>query len=192
MVEPYPQYTMYRAYDQIAALANEWNCPVLSNDSDFFIYDVKAGFILIDYLNLQISKLDGPEPITYLNVQIYYMDSFIKQLKGADRDILALFATLIGNDFVDIKTFETFYAKVKLPSPKCKRFSSKRESSSRMISLLLWLESQQNVDDAVEVVLSYIPKDRKESVKKKIQQSINSYTKLSTNLIQYFGVSMII
>ncbi len=45
---------VFEADDQIAALANAWGCPVMSNDSDFFIYDLVGGFIVFDYVNLQV------------------------------------------------------------------------------------------------------------------------------------------
>ena len=45
------------ADDQIAALANYWECPVLTNDSDFLIYDLQAGVILLDYLNLDVRSI---------------------------------------------------------------------------------------------------------------------------------------
>ncbi|KAJ7362096.1 Protein asteroid 1 [Desmophyllum pertusum] len=33
---------------EIASLACAWDCPVLSNDSDFFIFDIKEGYIPLD------------------------------------------------------------------------------------------------------------------------------------------------
>ena len=29
---------------EIACLAHQWNCPVLTNDSDFFIFDLPGGY----------------------------------------------------------------------------------------------------------------------------------------------------
>ena len=182
----------FEADDQVAALANEWNCPVLSNDSDFFIYDVKAGFILIDYFNLKIKhetdESDSAVPYSYLKVQIYHMDTFLNLFKGMERDMLPLFATLIGNDFVDPKVFQPFFSKVKLPKAQSKRLSSRR--NSHMISLLFWLESQQNVDDAMQSILNYFKKDEREKIRKTIQCSIKSYTSISCDLLKYIMVSI--
>ncbi|XP_036366489.1 uncharacterized protein LOC118766812 [Octopus sinensis] len=36
----------FESDSQIMLLANQWNCPVLSNESDFYIYDVTGGFII--------------------------------------------------------------------------------------------------------------------------------------------------
>ena len=46
----------HEADKQIAALAVKWKCPVLSNDSDFFIFDLPGGFVLQDYMDLTIKK----------------------------------------------------------------------------------------------------------------------------------------
>ena len=43
----------FEADHQVAALANEWHCPVLTSDSDFFIFNVEAGVILMDFIELE-------------------------------------------------------------------------------------------------------------------------------------------
>ena len=34
---------------QLAALAKEWRCPVLSRDTDFYIFDLPGGLLHLDY-----------------------------------------------------------------------------------------------------------------------------------------------
>ena len=46
----------HEADKQIAALAVEWKCPVLSSDSDFFIFDLPGGFVVQDDMKLTIKK----------------------------------------------------------------------------------------------------------------------------------------
>ena len=38
------------ADSEIASLAAAWDCAVLSNDSDFFIFDIKGGYIPLSFL----------------------------------------------------------------------------------------------------------------------------------------------
>ncbi len=43
----------FEADSQIAALANKWDCPVVSIDSDFYILDIKKGLITLE--NFRVS-----------------------------------------------------------------------------------------------------------------------------------------
>ena len=51
------------ADSEIASLAAAWDCAVLSNDSDFFIFDIKGGYIPLSFLRWK----SGP-----LKAKIYY------------------------------------------------------------------------------------------------------------------------
>ncbi|XP_070573957.1 single-strand DNA endonuclease ASTE1-like [Ptychodera flava] len=42
-------YCDFEADNDIVALANAWGCSVLSQDSDFFVFDVKAGYIQLSH-----------------------------------------------------------------------------------------------------------------------------------------------
>ena len=106
------------ADNEIAALANTWGCPVLSNDSDFFVFDLTHGFILLDYLNLTIqtsgkkksnSGGDAGSSATeykYLKAQIYTLSNLLANFPNMERTQIALFGTLLGNDYVPKKAFE--------------------------------------------------------------------------------------
>ena len=174
----------FEADDQLAALANEWACPVMSNDSDFFIFSLKGGFIIFDYLNLEIRQgIKDGVPFKYLNVQIYYLDTLLSCYKGMDHDKVALFATLMGNDYVERNHFNNFFAKAKLPESP---LSSTRRSHGRMASLLSWLETAPDVESAISTISSYIPDDRQKSVQDLILTSVKYYTCIQSDLKDYF------
>lgn len=42
---------VFEADEHIARRANQLNCPVISDDSDFFVYDLKGGLIPLSSLN---------------------------------------------------------------------------------------------------------------------------------------------
>ena len=145
----------YEADAHIAALANEWDCPVMSNDSDFYVYDLKAGFILFDYLNLKIrhhtsgdemkdidcSEQDTQGEFSYLDVQIYFIDTLLQHYKIKDRAFLPLFSTLVGNDYVKTEEFEVFFAQSSLPK---QTFAKKKAQAmsmrhQKMETVLRWL-----------------------------------------------------
>ena len=169
------------ADEEIAALANYWNCPVLSNDSDFFVFPLNAGVVLLDYLNLSVLK--GENGKKHLAAQIFYQDSLLKSFHSADKSMLALFATLLGNDYVESDTFTPFFSQVSLPKGVTKFLSSRRHSKKN--GLLLWLEDHETVEKAIEAILVYYKKEERNHIKDIIQGSIRSYLHLEPTMISY-------
>ncbi|XP_022258300.1 protein asteroid homolog 1-like isoform X2 [Limulus polyphemus] len=177
----------FEADNQIVAIANHLQCPVLSQDSDFYIYDIVSGFIRLDSIDLNCLQSVKPDGRTYyyLKCKIYYVSNFLSNFPGIDRVVLPLFGTLIGNDIVNIQTFETFFLNMKLPKMKSKKLKvSKRHI--RMVGLLTWLQ-YRSLSEAVEFVLSCLKKSNRDAARELIYESVNAYKKCNTNLIHYLS-----
>jgi len=180
----------YEADRQIAALARHWNCPVLTNDSDFFIYDIPAGVVLLDYLNLRSkihrghSKQQSEVVFRYLESQIFYCQKFMKFLHVESHFHVVLFATLLGNDIVDGRNFENFFSHVKLRKVHGRSKSSHREC--RMAGLITWLQSVTSVTEAISFILTKLPQNRRKAVQSLIELSLECYFDPSSDLHEYF------
>jgi len=184
----------FEADRHIAALARHWNCPVLTNDSDFFIYDIPAGVVLLDYLNLHSkmqpghSKRQSDVVYRYLEAQIFYCQKFMKFLRVDDHSLVVLFATLLGNDVVDGRNFENFFSHIKLPkahnhSPSCQRHR-------RIAGIIAWLQSVSSVTDAVAYILAKLPQNCRKSVGSLMELSLECYRLPLSDLHQYFDVDL--
>ena len=122
----------YEADPEIAALAQKWQCPVLTNDSDFFIYDLKAGCITLDDLDVEIKKhkTDVFGTYIYLPVKVYYLNGFFEKIISIDKQQVALMATLLGNDYIEAQVFQDYIDQL----PK-----SPSERLHKINPLLQWL-----------------------------------------------------
>ena len=82
------------ADQDIALLANHYNCPVVAGyDSDYFIFPLQAGYIPIDKLQWYNS------PVT---AKIYKRERFAyKFYFDSDPEMIYLIPVLMGNDFMD-------------------------------------------------------------------------------------------
>ena len=190
----------FEADDQIAALANAWSCPVMSNDSDFFIFDLKGGFIVFDYVNLQVlsgekvseDSGDGAtEKYKYILVQIYFTTNLTDAFPSLDKSMLPLFACLYGNDVVQRDYFEGFYSKVKFPSLSnlAPVWSSPGRKHDKILKLLLWLDDYSSSQVAMETVLRFISADSQvdmRKVRELLTNSIASYSITEGYLETYF------
>ncbi|XP_011404573.1 PREDICTED: protein asteroid homolog 1-like [Amphimedon queenslandica] len=85
-----------------ARIANHYNCPVVANDSDYFIFNLKAGYIPLDFLDL------NQQPV---KAKLYERDRFAyKFYFDHNPDLIYLIPAIMGNDFMD-----------KVDSPSLKR-----------------------------------------------------------------------
>ena len=167
------------ADEEIAALANHFRCPVMSNDSDFYVYDLVGGFIVFDYINLQLRHLanESGDAAHYLAVQIYYVDTLLAKFAAMERRMVALFATLQGTDVIERRHFLPFLSATKLPAAgrtmTGAKFAAPKEP---MLRLLLWLEQTGSFDAAVRVVMTHTPVTQRSHVESLLKASVRSYT----------------
>ena len=75
----------------IAQLANYYNCPVLSKDSDFYVYALTGGFIHMDRFHW------NSKPIT---ADVYHVDAFSDQFNFRHTSVRLIIPAIAGNDFL--------------------------------------------------------------------------------------------
>ena len=98
----------YEADSKIALLSSTLKCPVLSNDSDFFVFNVDV----ISLRNLTFHCM-GQEPKSILRCQNFDRDAFLKYFGIKNRDMLFLLASLMGNDYVSGNVFERVFSQIR-------------------------------------------------------------------------------
>ncbi|XP_038566271.1 protein asteroid homolog 1 [Micropterus salmoides] len=168
------------ADQEIAALANEWECPVLSNDSDFYIFDLPAGLLPISHFQWQAVKKSGSQ--SYIPCKSYNASSFCT-LFNIQRQLLPIFAALAGNDYVKLQKMES--------SISWAQFS--RESSGtpghHLEGLIGWLRGFQQPQEALEAVLGLLGglnKKKKEEVLQGMNVGIEEYKIPPSSLKRFF------
>ena len=77
---------------EIVAVANFYGCPVLAEDSDFYIFNIKGGYIPLQHF---FEVLEGQA-----DVRVYNTTSMAKQFKIQDHDLRLLIPAILGNDFM--------------------------------------------------------------------------------------------
>jgi hypothetical protein len=126
----------FEADEELAALARELRCPILSLDSDFYVLDVM--YLPFDCFTRATTsgKIDG-EFKSFICCDIYFLQKFINSFGGLQLEMLPLMATLLGNDYVKRKWFDPFFAQIK--KPRSKKLS---EQQRRIGGLLEWLRKE--------------------------------------------------
>ncbi len=78
---------------ELVAIANSLGCPVLSNDSDFFVYKIASGYIPLTHLTIS-EECELQSPVT----DDFLVNHFERDFKMKDEDLRLLLPAMLGND----------------------------------------------------------------------------------------------
>lgn len=166
---------MAEADREIASLANEWSCPVLTSDSDFFIFDLKGGCFPVKEFQWKTVT----ECSQYIPAQMYSADHFCAHLR-MKKELLPLFATMCGNDWVQCQA--GFFTRINLT--KNPRLSWKHQ---QIDDLLHWLAGFTGLEEALENIVG-ITKERENeaNVRDLLTLGIREYRVSISNVTPFF------
>lgn len=169
------------ADSEIAAVARFLGCPVLSYDSDFFVFNVT--YIPFPSLTLKPSILRTNEGSHYvLKCKLYRVENFLTLFPGVDSNTLPLIATLLGNDYVKRSVFSKFYDNLK--QSKSKKMN---EGQRRIVAVIEWLQNE-SFDSAIEKVLSHYKLTERNKIQKLINGSCANYKSTYCNSLKELGL----
>lgn len=172
----------FEADDEIAAIARILECPVLSYDSDFFVYGVLyIPFDTLDSGIVKCSKTNG-----YVKkCKIYRVENFLNSFDGLDKSLLPLVATLLGNDYIKSGVFKQFFQNLKLSKLTKK---NDNEQQRRIAALLHWLKPY-TLNGAIAAVLIRIQKEYRRRVLRKMEAVIGGYMNSYPQMLGSLGFS---
>ncbi|XP_029037038.1 protein asteroid-like [Osmia bicornis bicornis] len=173
---------LFEADNAIASVAKILNCPVLSYDSDFYIY----GSLYIPFNTFDnYATKSGIGKGYVICCKIYRTERLLNSFKGLDESMLPLAAILLGNDYVNRCTFRNFFCHLKLHGVSR---STHNIQQRRIEKTFIWL-SKYTLDKAVAGILSTLDKPIRQRVLHLIETNINSYTNASTEILTPLGFS---
>ena len=162
-------------------MAAAWNCAVLSDDSDFFIFDVKEGYIPLSFLRWKSSRFTA---------KIYYRSKLASRFQIRPK-LLPLFASLAGNDYVSWNVLVDFHSA--LSPVQTDTGASKREATfAKIASFLRELPSSCSQEEALKSTLELITlQQSRNTLQHVIELSLEEYKIKESNLLRYFEEGLI-
>ncbi|XP_068092369.1 single-strand DNA endonuclease ASTE1 [Hyperolius riggenbachi] len=167
---------------EIVALANLWNCPVLTFDSDFCIFDLKAGYCPhngFQWKNIGTTK-ESHE--CYIPARCFLAQRLCSHFNNMSKSLLPLFAVLTGNDYISLSALETFFSKIHLPVGN----NHGGRKQTRIEGLFIWLSGFLDVEEAMENVLGYLKLKDRESVRQLLYSAMEEYNLYDTVNLEHF------
>lgn len=166
--------TLEEADWEIAALAEEWNCPVLSNDSDIYIFNLRAGLLPITHFHWRKVRVNRKTNQKFILSKHFIARKFCKSFK-MNVSLLPVFASILGNDYV------------KLPNIKNRhweRYSNPGSENPQIEGLLNWLSQFSGPDEAISALLR--PTSNKTKAQEELSHGIQDYKLVPGSLAQIF------
>ncbi|XP_043270554.1 protein asteroid-like [Venturia canescens] len=169
---------VFEADADIAGVAKALNCPVLSNDSDFYLFGV---------LYIPMSSLD-PFIVKQKNSYvkrccIYRVENLLRSFPGLDATVFTLIAILLGNDYIRGGVLKAFFGSLKILQQNQRLYN---EQQRKIHTTLHWLKNY-NLNDAVAAILSKLRKKRRRRALYMIELVINGYIETPCRLLVPLG-----
>lgn len=184
----------FEADEEIAAIANHYQCPVASQDSDFYIFNIEGGFVRLDSISTspQTVLTEAGEKVNVLSCRWYHVDNLLCHFPGFEKSMLPLFATLMGNDFVNGHLFEAFFSRIALPRLRSKKLKISKQHS-KMVGLLYWLSST-DAESALAQIVQTLKAPNREHSAKIISDAVARYEMCSSPFVDKLknGTAMVL
>ena len=158
---------------EIASLAQSWNCPVLGNDSDFFIFDIKAGYIPLSFFDWKAGQLTA---------NIFYRSKLASHFR-IRAELIPLLASLAGNDYVSSDALAAFN-RVPTPIPTMNPSSGRKLRFESIANMLSQLPDSCNQQKALESILQKTSSPPE--LGQDVELSLQEYNIKESNLLDYF------
>ncbi|KAK6327178.1 hypothetical protein J4Q44_G00028230 [Coregonus suidteri] len=141
------------ADQEIVSLAQRWTCPVLSNDSDFYIFDIQAGYLPMSHFQWQKASVQRGSSQRSIPCKRYTTTSFCSQV-NINRQLLPVFAVIAGNDYVNLRNMGVSIRWEDYSSMKPNR-KPKFVFFDRLLDWLTRFQGQQEALDSVPRLIGH-------------------------------------
>ncbi|XP_043824458.1 protein asteroid homolog 1 [Dromiciops gliroides] len=167
----------------IMTLANHWNCPVLTMDSDFCIFDLKAGFCPLNafqWKNLTVMKDTFHY---YIPARCFSVEKFCRHFNNMNKALLPLFAVLCGNDYINLPALDSVISRISFTPGTS---NSKGRKHHRILGLLNWLSRFDDPAEALDHVVKNLKMNDREGVREVLWVSMEEYQPSPVKLQDFF------
>ncbi|XP_065154677.1 single-strand DNA endonuclease ASTE1-like [Paramisgurnus dabryanus] len=163
---------------EIAALANQWDCPVLSNNRDFYIFNIKRGILPTGKFWWRNVKVNRGTNKKYILTKHFTVERLCASFNHMNKDLLAIFACILGNDYMNLQ---------KIIHLRWEAYSVRSGDFSHIDGLLTWLSKFPGPEAAIDGVLKLMTdNEEKVTVREALFKGIKEYKLTKGSLAQYF------
>jgi len=116
-------------------------------------------------------ELDNLEEKKSITCRVFNREKMLEYYGIYSQELLHLFASMMGNDYIPPQVFEKIFANIKLP----KRTKDTTERHRKIKGLLLYLSKERCAKQALNRLLGYFQEKERVKLKERVLNSINIY-----------------
>jgi hypothetical protein len=165
--------SIFEADNDIASIAKILDCPVISNDSDFYLFDVK--YIPLETIYYGTTRIGN---IFVKKCKIYKVDYLLKYLPDMDKSVLPLIAVLLGNDYTTPTISRLDFSKLM----DIHKYELKNSFQQKLGEALHWLQTQ-TLETAIEKIISKSKQKEHKDIIKDIEMIVNGYSNIMPTML---------
>ncbi|XP_011501256.1 PREDICTED: protein asteroid [Ceratosolen solmsi marchali] len=172
--------SLFEADNDIACIAKILDCPIISNDSDFYIFDVKyIPYRTIYYGTTRI------ENNFVKKCKMFTLDHFLECFPGTDKTAMPIAALLLGNDYINSTMFGYFYKEIISYQRYKKNFNPRQQ---KLDTVFRWLQ-HETLQTAVTKIIDATKITKRKEIIASIDMTISGYGILMPSLLIPLGLS---
>ncbi|KAL1494664.1 hypothetical protein ABEB36_010230 [Hypothenemus hampei] len=162
---------------EIANIAKALKCPVLTFDSDYFIFG--AQYIPFKTLDSKITTINNwrTGSFKYVSCKIYKIENFLKSFKGLEEHTIHLLPVLLGNDYINCLLFNRFIESINALNVAVQE---------KILLVLNWLKTETFESAIIKILRTFEDVNERLSILNKIEKIVVAYwfseSKLFKNL----------
>ncbi|KAJ8334590.1 hypothetical protein SKAU_G00402290 [Synaphobranchus kaupii] len=168
---------------EIACLANQWNCPVLTMDSDFYVFDLNGGYLPFGFFQWNNIGVCQNTSERYIPASLFSINKFCAHFNHMNKELLPLFAVIAGNDYTSPGAMETFFSRVDFPRSVQPVHS---RTQARIDGLLHWLSQFTGPAQAINAVLQVLGDSAQDINRALLSSGMQEYKLSHSNLAGFF------
>uniref|UniRef100_UPI00358F0B4E single-strand DNA endonuclease ASTE1 isoform X1 n=2 Tax=Myxine glutinosa TaxID=7769 RepID=UPI00358F0B4E len=170
------------ADSELAALAKQWGCPVLTQDSDFFIFNIPGGVCAFSDLPWHTLSVKASSGQRYITTKLFFQCHLYCQFSLKTPRLLAILAVVLGNDYVDSMVMQPFMSAI---TQTVKRGPVARPLQIEI--LFRWLSRFNDERDALHAAMKYVDVSRCKVQEQKLLDIVQEYISPESTLDSFFS-----
>ncbi|XP_052864601.1 protein asteroid [Anopheles cruzii] len=127
---------------------------------------------------------DGTVTYDYLDCCLYTIDNLTGPNERLNREMIPLFAVLLGNDYIERKVLTRFYSSI-----KCGRVNRKISHQQRRIKVILRWVQRHTLQSAIRAIVNQIGQKNKQRIYRQMLTAMRGYNCEECVSYEYFGFS---
>ena len=152
----------------IASIANYYSCPVVSNDSDFFLFNIKGGYI-------PFQKFKWERQL--VTAQVYDYTEFVSSFQFQTLDLPLLIPAIVGNDCIKMVKSPCLRGDIAVSLLQFRdRRGGTRSRRDKTHKLVHYLSKFMSFDHFLTHVSSCCQNDELSTIKKNFEKAKEFYT----------------